>query len=95
MKMISFVDELRKILSNVNWARAGLGLPLLEDKIEKRPLFNAIPVGPRPTPEGESLPPMNNMSDGLHSTSIHSSNTSKFLSFAIVLRKSNDKLFVI
>ena len=76
---LKFLDELRKLLSNVNWARAGLGLPLLEDKIEKRPLFNAIPVGPRPTPEGESLPPMNNMSDGLHSTSIHSTSTSKSL----------------
>lgn len=71
------LDELKKLLANVNWARAGLGLPLLEEKIEKRPLFNAIPVGPRPTPEGESLPPMNNMSDGLQSTSIHSSNTGK------------------
>ena len=69
-------DELKKLLANVNWARAGFGLPLLEEKIEKRPLFNAIPVGPRPTPEGESLPPM---SDGIQSNTMHSSSTGRRL----------------
>ena len=63
-------DELKKLLSNVNWARAGLGLPLLEDQIERRPIFNAIPVGPRPTPEGESLSPAGVMTDGVQSVGI-------------------------
>lgn len=44
-------DHLRKILQDVNWARAGLGLPLLEASAERKP--GAVPVGPRPTPEGE------------------------------------------
>lgn len=44
-------DALRKVLQDVNWARAGLGLPLLEEAVERKP--GAIPVGPRPTPEGE------------------------------------------
>jgi len=44
-------DQLRKILQDVNWARAGLGLPLLDDAAERKP--GAVPVGPRPTPEGE------------------------------------------
>jgi len=44
-------DHLRKVLQSVNWARAGLGLPLLDDHAERKP--SAVPVGPRPTPEGE------------------------------------------
>jgi len=44
-------DQLRKILQDVNWARAGLGLPLLDDSVERKP--GTVPVGPRPTPEGE------------------------------------------
>jgi len=46
-------DKLRKVLQDVNWARAGLGLPLLEDAAERKP--GVVPSGPRPTPEGESL----------------------------------------
>ena len=38
---------------DVNWARAGLGLPLLSDSLERKPL--QIPTGPRPTPEGEDI----------------------------------------
>ena len=54
-KLVSPVaDALRQLLNDVNWARAGLGLPLLEDRSERRPTFQAIPSGPRPTPEGES-----------------------------------------
>jgi len=45
-------DKLRKILQDVNWARAGLGLPLLEEAAERKP--GVVPVGPRPSPEGES-----------------------------------------
>eukprot|EP00095_Tigriopus_kingsejongensis_P000476 maker-scaffold1054_size66621-snap-gene-0.13 protein:Tk00476 transcript:maker-scaffold1054_size66621-snap-gene-0.13-mRNA-1 annotation:"zinc finger 1" len=45
-------DALRSVLKDVNWARAGLGLALLEAHIEKRPEFN-VPEGPRPTPEGQ------------------------------------------
>ena len=41
------------MLQDVNWARAGLGLPLLEDAAERKP--GVVPSGPRPTPEGESL----------------------------------------
>jgi len=67
-------DELKKLLSNVNWARAGLGLPLLEEKIEKRPTYNAIPSGPRPNPEGESLPG-DSMSDGIQSVGMSSLNS--------------------
>lgn len=66
-------DELKKLLSNVNWARAGLGLPLLEEQIEKRPTFNAIPTGPRPTPEGESLPTRGPIPDGVQSVGINAS----------------------
>ena len=62
-----FVDELRKLLSAVNWARAGLGLPLLEEQVEKRPTFTAVPSGPRPTPEGESVSAGASMSDGIQS----------------------------
>nr|ACO11730.1 Zinc finger protein-like 1 [Caligus rogercresseyi] len=43
-------DELRRTLSDVNWARAGLGMKLLENDSEIRPQ-----IGPRPTPEGECL----------------------------------------
>jgi len=46
-------DKLRSMLQDVNWARAGLGLPLLSDKQERKPL--QVPSGPRPTPEGEDL----------------------------------------
>ena len=48
-------DALRKVLSDVNWARAGLGLPLLEERSERKPHFNDVPSGPRPAPEGESM----------------------------------------
>ena len=75
--MILFLDELKKLLSNVNWARAGLGLPLLEEQTEKRPTFNAIPTGPRPTPEGESLPTRGNIPDGVQSVGINSSSLGK------------------
>lgn len=44
-------DELRKQLQDVNWARAGLGLPLIDATKERKPV--PIPVGPRPTPEGQ------------------------------------------
>jgi hypothetical protein len=40
---------------DVNWARAGLGLPLLEERIERKPHFSDAPTGPRPAPEGESM----------------------------------------
>jgi len=49
-------DKLRQILQDVNWARAGLGLPLLEEAAERKP--GVVPTGPRPTPEGESLDPI-------------------------------------
>ena len=49
-------DNLKELLSNVNWARAGLGMPLLEECVEKRPTFKAVPTGPRPNPEGDSTP---------------------------------------
>lgn len=45
-------DQLRKLLSDVNWARAGLGMALLEDHSERKPEFN---IGPRPTPEGQCI----------------------------------------
>lgn len=50
-------DQLRKQLQDVNWARAGLGLPLIEAAKERKP----APVGPRPSPEGQdmSADPMN------------------------------------
>lgn len=51
-------DKLRAVLSDVNWARAGLGLPLLEERVERKPEFTGtgagFPSGPRPTPEGQS-----------------------------------------
>jgi len=47
-------DKLRQILQDVNWARAGLGLPLLQEREERKP--GAVPTGPRPTPEGEDEP---------------------------------------
>jgi len=50
-------DELRKQLQDVNWARAGLGLPLIDATKERKPV--PIPVGPRPTPEGQDMNPMN------------------------------------
>jgi len=54
-KLVSPVaDALRNLLKDVNWARAGLGLPLLEERVEKRPSFQSMPTGPRPPPEGES-----------------------------------------
>ena len=37
----------------MNWARAGLGLPLLADNQERKPC--SPPTGPRPTPEGEDV----------------------------------------
>ena len=37
----------------MNWARAGLGLPLLADSMERKPCV--VPAGPRPTPEGEDV----------------------------------------
>lgn len=57
-------DALRKVLSDVNWARAGLNLPLLEDRIERKPQFSDVPSGPRPAPEGESITSMSAMTDG-------------------------------
>jgi len=51
-------DQLRRKLQDVNWARAGLGLPLLDDSAERKPCL--VPSGPRPTPEGEDV------SDPLH-----------------------------
>ena len=56
-------DALRGLLSDVNWARAGLGLPLLEERREKRPEFS-IPSGPRPPPEGESVTSNSALKDG-------------------------------
>ena len=47
-------DKLRSVLQDVNWARAGLGLPLLSDSLERRPA--QVPAGPRPSPEGEDIP---------------------------------------
>jgi len=47
-------DKLRQILQDVNWARAGLGLPLLQEREERKP--DAVPTGPRPNPEGEDEP---------------------------------------
>jgi len=46
-------DQLRLALQDVNWARAGLGLPLLSDNQERKP--SVVPSGPRPTPEGEDI----------------------------------------
>jgi len=46
-------DKLRSVLQDVNWARAGLGLPLLSDKLERKPV--QAPSGPRPSPEGEDV----------------------------------------
>ena len=56
-------DALRKLLSDVNWARAGLGLPLLEERSEKKPEFS-VPAGPRPPPEGESVNSTSSHKDG-------------------------------
>ena len=47
-------DKLRSVLQDVNWARAGLGLPLLSDNQERKPV--QAPSGPRPSPEGEDVP---------------------------------------
>jgi hypothetical protein len=47
----------------VNWARPGLGLPLLEDRVERKPHFSDVPSGPRPAPEGESMT-LGALSDG-------------------------------
>eukprot|EP00088_Acartia_fossae_P070998 TRINITY_DN9644_c0_g1_i2.p1 TRINITY_DN9644_c0_g1~~TRINITY_DN9644_c0_g1_i2.p1 ORF type:complete len:320 (-),score=47.15 TRINITY_DN9644_c0_g1_i2:213-1172(-) len=53
-------DQLRKCLQDVNWARAGLGLPLI-DASKERKIVPVVPMGPRPTPEGQdkSGDPMN------------------------------------
>ena len=56
-------DALRKLLADVNWARPGLGLPLLEDRKERKPEFS-FPSGPRPPPEGESVTPISSHKDG-------------------------------
>ena len=56
-------DALRGLLSDVNWARAGLGLPLLEERREKKPEFS-IPSGPRLPPEGESVNSNSSLKDG-------------------------------
>lgn len=56
-------DALRAMLSEVNWARAGLGMPLLESSSEKQPEFS-YPIGPRPQPEGESVAPVSSHKDG-------------------------------
>ena len=60
-------DALRGLLSDVNWARAGLGLPLLEERREKIPSFS-VPSGPRPPPEGQSMTSNSPMKDGYDST---------------------------
>ncbi len=52
-------DQLRETLKGVNWARAGLGLPLLEPSSEVKP--EATPMGPRPAPEGISATPPSNV----------------------------------
>jgi len=46
-------DQLRRKLQDVNWARAGLGLPLLDDSAERKP--GGAPTGLRPSPEGEAV----------------------------------------
>jgi len=46
-------DQLRRVLKDVNWARAGLGLPLLSSSHERHPDLLPVPKGPRPSPEGE------------------------------------------
>lgn len=51
-------DALKHLLQDVNWARAGLGMPLLDERVEKRPSFQSVPTGPRPNPEGDSAPSM-------------------------------------
>ena len=56
-------DALRGLLSDVNWARAGLGLPLLEERREKIPSFS-VPSGPRPPPEGQSMTSNSPLKDG-------------------------------
>ena len=61
--MSPVADALRKILSEVNWARAGLGMSLLESNSEKKPQFS-YPVGPRPQPEGESATLVSSHKDG-------------------------------
>lgn len=64
-------DALKALLKDVNWARAGLGMPLLEG--ERRPAASTSPVGPRPNPEGENDTTTN---VGVHQTSAMS--TSNF-----------------
>jgi len=53
------VDELRSILKEVNWARAGLGMTLLpsQEEVVVAPLHETPPPpsGPRPAPEGQSV----------------------------------------
>ena len=56
-------DALRQTLAEVNWARAGLGMPLLEGNNEKKPQFS-YPVGPRPPPEGQSSTLVSSHKDG-------------------------------
>jgi hypothetical protein len=64
-KLVSPVaDALRKTLADVNWARAGLGMPLLEERSERVPHLMDVPAGPRPAPEGESMSMAAAMSDG-------------------------------
>jgi len=66
-KLVSPVaDELRSVLKGVNWARAGLGMPLLpqtprisedffaSEDSSTNTAAAAIPSGPRPQPEGQS-----------------------------------------
>jgi len=65
-------DALRGLLSDVNWARAGLGLPLLEERREKKPEFS-IPSGPRLPPEGESVNSNSTLKDGNMFSSISTS----------------------
>ena len=62
-------DSLRDLLKDVNWARPGLGLPLLEG--ERRPAPTPAPAGPRPAPEGE-IDTRNNV--GVHQTSARGMN---------------------
>ena len=68
--MSPVADALRHLLKDVNWARAGLGMPLLEERVEKRPEFSAPspPQGPRPAPEGENshATPAKKEASGVH-----------------------------
>ncbi len=69
-------DALKDKLRDVNWARAGLGLPLLEGASERRPEFSGgakeppVPTGPRLPPEGE-----NDAAGAMHAIQVHAGGT--------------------